>query len=187
MTLVAGSAASSQVSTAAELVAALGVERLLGGWKVRAEGPGWLELEVSGLARGRGPVISVLVWPEVWRERASLAPHLMRARSGAYGLMLVGRDDEFAAVAIEELIGKSIPVAEGAAKGKSEAKPEAKSKSVGTVGPGEVLGEVAALTGDAHSATATAHTSARVTAWFSELTSPPPSGTRPRSRRGTWP
>ncbi|MCA9673482.1 MAG: GAF domain-containing protein [Myxococcales bacterium] len=102
---MAGSAASSQVSTAAELVAALGVERLLGGWKVRAEGPGWLELEVSGLARGRGPVISVLVWPEVWREREALAPHLIRARSGAYGLMLVGRDDEFAAASVEELIG----------------------------------------------------------------------------------
>ncbi len=92
---MAGPAASSTISTLSDLLAAVNYDARLAGWTVRAQGPGWLELEVAGLTRGRGPVISVLVWPEVWRDRAALAPHLVRARSGSYGLMLVGSDDEF--------------------------------------------------------------------------------------------
>jgi HD-GYP domain-containing protein (c-di-GMP phosphodiesterase class II) len=37
-------------------------------------------------------VLLVLAWPEVWRDAAALQPHLIRARSGNYGLILVGGD-----------------------------------------------------------------------------------------------
>ncbi len=107
---MAGSAASSTISSLGELLAAVNFDARLAGWAVRAQAPGWLELELVGLARGRGPVISVLVWPEVWQDRAALAPHLVRARSGSYGLVLVGTDDDFAAVAdrgaIDQLTGE---------------------------------------------------------------------------------
>src|SRR4029077_1239595 len=39
-------------------------------------------------------VLLVLVWPEVWRDAAALQPHLVRARSGNYGLILVGGDGD---------------------------------------------------------------------------------------------
>ena len=66
---------------------------------VRRVEPGWMELEISGLSpRVRaGQVLLVLVWPAVWRDPASLAPHLVRARSGNYGLLLVGTDAELSA------------------------------------------------------------------------------------------
>ena len=60
---------------------------------VRRVEPGWMELEISGLSpRVRaGQVLLVLVWPAVWRDPASLAPHLVRARSGNYGKLLRAR------------------------------------------------------------------------------------------------
>jgi HD-GYP domain-containing protein (c-di-GMP phosphodiesterase class II) len=91
------------IRTPAELAAAVAEPGRLPGWSVRTRGPGWLELEVRGLARGRGPVIVVMCWPELWRDRDALGPHLVRARSGSYGLLLAGSDDDFVAVPVEEL------------------------------------------------------------------------------------
>ena len=94
---MAGTAASPLISTPAELAAAVETDpRLKMMWSVRTIGPGWLELELAGLGRNRGPVIVVLAWPELWGDKVSLGPHLVRARSGSYGLLLVGTDEDFA-------------------------------------------------------------------------------------------
>src|SRR5262245_9898566 len=58
---------------------------------------------MAGLARGRGPVIVVACWPELWRDPGSLGPHLVRARSGSYGLLLVGTDADFAGSSVDQL------------------------------------------------------------------------------------
>jgi len=84
------------IRSAAELAAAVEADPRLRGWSVRTQGPGWVELEVVGLARGRGTVMVTLCWPELWRDRESVSPHLVRARAGSYGLILVGTDDDFA-------------------------------------------------------------------------------------------
>jgi HD-GYP domain-containing protein (c-di-GMP phosphodiesterase class II) len=92
------------VATIADVVAAVTADARLGAWMLRRSGDGWLELEVARLsARGKGPIIAVLAWPEVWLEPRRLEPHLVRARSGNYGLCLVGTDADFAAGAVERL------------------------------------------------------------------------------------
>ena len=63
---------------------------------MREEGAGWLEVV-------RAPVVMVLAWPELWRDRAQLEPHLTRARSGNYSLVLVGTPDQLADGRVEEL------------------------------------------------------------------------------------
>jgi HD-GYP domain-containing protein (c-di-GMP phosphodiesterase class II) len=63
---------------------------------VRSAGGGFIELDI-----GAGSV--VLAWPEIWRDRARLGPHLTRARAGYSPLVLMGTDDDFAAGAIEHL------------------------------------------------------------------------------------
>ena len=50
-------------------------------------GATWLELRHEG-----GAV--VLTWPALWGDRAALAPHLMRARTGYAPLVLLGSDGE---------------------------------------------------------------------------------------------
>jgi HD-GYP domain-containing protein (c-di-GMP phosphodiesterase class II) len=45
----------------------------------------------------------VLVWPEVWRDPERLAPHLSRARTGAFALVVVGSADELSDPAIADL------------------------------------------------------------------------------------
>jgi len=95
------------IRTPEELGVAVGSEARLRGWTIRTQGPGWIELEVAGLVRSRGPVIVVLCWPDLWRDRAALVPHLVRSRSGGYGLMLVGTDDDFSGGAIDELTNEA--------------------------------------------------------------------------------
>ena len=62
-------------------------------YRVRRQGDGWIELEVVA-QRGAEPVLLVLAWPEVWRDAGRARPHLVRARSGNYGLILVGGDED---------------------------------------------------------------------------------------------
>jgi HD-GYP domain-containing protein (c-di-GMP phosphodiesterase class II) len=76
-----------------DLVAAVSRDRRMLGYRVRRQGDGWIELEVLA-QRARTPVMLVLVWPEVWKDGAAFAPHLTRARSGNYGLIVVGSDAE---------------------------------------------------------------------------------------------
>src|SRR5689334_4251918 len=83
--------------TADDVVAAIARDERLTGCTVRRQEPGWLEVEVTGLSRakGEGGVMLVLCWPEVWNDAVRLAPHLVRARSGNYALLVVGEDDDF--------------------------------------------------------------------------------------------
>jgi HD-GYP domain-containing protein (c-di-GMP phosphodiesterase class II) len=88
------------VASPDELVGAVARDRRMGGYRVRRQGDGWIELEVVA-QRSRMPVLLVLAWPEVWTDPAQLRPHLVRARSGNYGLMLVGTDAEFEAAQLD--------------------------------------------------------------------------------------
>jgi HD-GYP domain-containing protein (c-di-GMP phosphodiesterase class II) len=72
-----------------DLVNAVARDRRMSGYRVRRQGDGWIELEVIA-QRSRSPVLLVLAWPDVWNDEAQLEPHLVRARSGNYGLILVG-------------------------------------------------------------------------------------------------
>jgi HD-GYP domain-containing protein (c-di-GMP phosphodiesterase class II) len=79
-----------------DLVHAVARDRRMSGYRVRRQGDGWIELEVVA-QRARGAVLLVLAWPDVWNDPAQLEPHLVRARSGNYGLILVGSDAELEA------------------------------------------------------------------------------------------
>ncbi|HEY1815145.1 MAG TPA: HD domain-containing phosphohydrolase [Kofleriaceae bacterium] len=81
------------VATPDDLVHAVSRDRRMAGYRVRRQGDGWIELEVVS-QRPRMPVLLVLAWPDVWRDAVALEPHLVRARSGNYGLVLVGTDAE---------------------------------------------------------------------------------------------
>src|SRR5580704_7921671 len=76
-----------------DLVSAVARDRRMAGYRVRRQGDGWIELEVVA-QRARQPVLLVLAWPDVWRDPDALEPHLVRSRSGNYGLILVGTDAE---------------------------------------------------------------------------------------------
>src|SRR5512134_3067072 len=82
------------VASPDDLVSAVSRDRRMQGYRVRRQGDGWIELEVIA-QRARSPVLLVLAWPDVWRDTKLLQPHLVRARAGNYGLILVGSDQEF--------------------------------------------------------------------------------------------
>ena len=86
-----------------DLVSVVSRDRRMAGYKIRRQGEGWIELEVVA-QRARLPALLVLAWPTVWLDAEQLAPHLVRARSGNYGLILVGTDAE-----IEEAKLDSMP------------------------------------------------------------------------------
>lgn len=90
------------VASPDDLVGAVARDRRLSGYRVRRQGDGWIELEVLAL-RGRMQVLLVLAWPEVWQDPVQLRPHLIRARSGNYGLILVGSDAEFEAAKLDTI------------------------------------------------------------------------------------
>jgi HD-GYP domain-containing protein (c-di-GMP phosphodiesterase class II) len=76
-----------------DLVNAVARDRRMTGYRVRRQGDGWIELEVIA-QRARSPVMLVLAWPDVWKDATAFEPHLIRARSGNYGLILVGADPD---------------------------------------------------------------------------------------------
>jgi HD-GYP domain-containing protein (c-di-GMP phosphodiesterase class II) len=45
----------------------------------------------------------VLAWPEVWRDPEQLDPHLIRARSGNYSLLLVGSDEQIDEARLDQM------------------------------------------------------------------------------------
>jgi HD-GYP domain-containing protein (c-di-GMP phosphodiesterase class II) len=83
-----------------DLVGAVARDRRMIGYRVRRQGEGWIELEVVA-QRSRMPVVLVVAWPELWRDPALLAPHLVRARSGNYGLILAGTDEDLEGTRLE--------------------------------------------------------------------------------------
>lgn len=76
-----------------DLVNAVSRDRRMNGYRIRRQGDGWIELEVVA-QRARMPVLLVIAWPEVWRDAEQMKPHLVRARSGNYSLIIVGTDAE---------------------------------------------------------------------------------------------
>jgi len=81
------------VASPDDLVNVVARDRRMMAYRVRRQGDGWIELEVVA-QRARMPVLLVLAWPEVWRDPEQLRPHLVRARSGNYSLVVVGSDAE---------------------------------------------------------------------------------------------
>ncbi len=90
------------VATPDDLVNAVSRDRRMVGYRVRRQGDGWIELEVVA-QRARMPVMLVLAWPEVWQDAVQLKPHLVRARSGNYGLIMVGTDPLFEEARVESM------------------------------------------------------------------------------------
>jgi HD-GYP domain-containing protein (c-di-GMP phosphodiesterase class II) len=87
-----------------DLVNAVARDRRMIGYRVRRQGDGWIELEVVA-QRSKVPVLLVVAWPEVWRDAQALVPHLVRARSGNYALLLCGNDAELDAARLADLPG----------------------------------------------------------------------------------
>ncbi len=94
------------VAGADDLVNAVARDRRMLGYRVRRQGDGWIELEVVA-QRARMPVLLVLAWPEVWKDPEQLKPHLVRARSGNYGLIVVGTDPELEEARLDAMPGDS--------------------------------------------------------------------------------
>lgn len=91
-----------EVASPDDLVSAVARDRRMAGYRVRRQGDGWIELEVVA-QRARMPVLLVIAWPEVWKDAAQLKPHLVRARTGNYGLIFVGTDPEFEAAQLDTM------------------------------------------------------------------------------------
>ncbi|MCX5743012.1 MAG: GAF domain-containing protein [Proteobacteria bacterium] len=85
-----------------DLVNAVARDRRMIGYRVRRQGDGWIELEVVA-QRSKLAVLLVVAWPEVWRDADLLRPHLVRARSGNYALIVVGSDDELEAAKLDTM------------------------------------------------------------------------------------
>jgi len=94
------------VASPDDLVNAVARDRRMLGYRVRRQGDGWIELEVVA-QRSRMPVLLVLAWPDVWTDAEQLKPHLVRARSGNYGLIVVGSDQELEAARLDAMPGDS--------------------------------------------------------------------------------
>jgi HD-GYP domain-containing protein (c-di-GMP phosphodiesterase class II) len=99
------------VASPDDLVGAVSRDRRMAGYRVRRQGDGWVELEVVA-QRARMPVLLVLAWPEVWKDPVQLAPHLVRVRSGNYGLIVVGSDADFADAQLDTMPGDTDITAE---------------------------------------------------------------------------
>jgi HD-GYP domain-containing protein (c-di-GMP phosphodiesterase class II) len=100
------------LKTAGDVARALAHDPLLDGWALgvpalstlgddRSTEPastsdGFLEIQ-------RGAAVLVLCWPGTWLEASRLAPHMTRARSGTYSLVLVGSAEELALPRIAEI------------------------------------------------------------------------------------
>jgi HD-GYP domain-containing protein (c-di-GMP phosphodiesterase class II) len=94
------------VASPDDLVNAVARDRRMIGYRVRRQGDGWIELEVVA-QRARMPVLLVLAWPDVWKDPEQLKPHLVRARSGNYGLIVVGTDPELEEARLDAMPGDS--------------------------------------------------------------------------------
>jgi len=89
------------LTTVDDVARAFEAEKRLAAWNVRDAQTSYLEVE-------RGDVVLVLAWPDLWRDEAAFAPHLTRARSGNYALILLGSDDDFTDGEVDQLT--NIPV-----------------------------------------------------------------------------
>ncbi len=90
------------VASPDDLVNAVTRDRRMAAYRVRRQGDGWIELETVA-QRSRITVLLVIAWPEVWRDPERLRPHLVRARSGNYSLIVVGSDVELEDARLETM------------------------------------------------------------------------------------
>ncbi|MBA3465768.1 MAG: GAF domain-containing protein, partial [Deltaproteobacteria bacterium] len=90
------------VASPDDLVNAVARDRRMIGYRVRRQGDGWIELEVVA-QRARMPVLLVIAWPSVWQDPEQLQPHLVRARSGNYSLIVVGTDAELEEAGLDKM------------------------------------------------------------------------------------
>ncbi len=91
------------LETREQLLSALRSDPRFSDWTVRGEGAGYVEL-------ARDPVVLVLAWPDLWRDRALVEPHLTRARSGNYTLIVVGTADDLASGRVDELAAAAVRI-----------------------------------------------------------------------------
>jgi HD-GYP domain-containing protein (c-di-GMP phosphodiesterase class II) len=88
------------IRTPEEAADALGTDPRFAGFQVRSlsvtVGDRYVEID---LANGD----LTLAWPDLWQDRAKLASHLLRARSGYSPLLLLGTDDEFESFGTDSL------------------------------------------------------------------------------------
>ena len=88
--------AGGMISSRDEVAQVLATSPLMSDWSVHRAGDHYLEL-------GRGAVIVILAWPALWRDRDQLEPHLVRARTGNYTLVLVGEAAELADIPLAQV------------------------------------------------------------------------------------
>jgi HD-GYP domain-containing protein (c-di-GMP phosphodiesterase class II) len=86
------------LTTADQVAQAIEGDERLRRWSVKDRRDGYLEVQ-------HDDSILVLVWPALWRDAARLEPHLVRARSGNYALVLLGTDADFVDGAVDKLGG----------------------------------------------------------------------------------
>jgi HD-GYP domain-containing protein (c-di-GMP phosphodiesterase class II) len=84
-----GQAGVAPIRNLDELCGMLNADERLTGYTLKHRDAAWVELSVPD-----GAV--VLAFPELWRDRAKLEPHLTRSRSGYFSLVLIGSDEDFA-------------------------------------------------------------------------------------------
>ncbi|HWO24595.1 MAG TPA: HD domain-containing phosphohydrolase [Kofleriaceae bacterium] len=107
-----------EVASPDDLVSAVSHDRRMSAYRVRRQGDGWIELEVVA-QRARMAVLLVVAWPSVWGDPEQMRPHQIRARSGNYGLILVGTDAEIEAGKLDAVSADTDAIAEVAPIGMS--------------------------------------------------------------------
>ncbi|MBI4509838.1 MAG: GAF domain-containing protein [Deltaproteobacteria bacterium] len=91
-----GASSPVLVRTLDDLVTILGSDPRFDQYPIRARGDGFVEVALPDGCL-------VMAWPDLWRDRSRLNPHLTRARAGYLPLVLLGTDAEFAALFADEL------------------------------------------------------------------------------------
>ena len=94
-----GAGDETLLASADDLAHCIGTDPRLDGWSLTRRGAGYLEIQ-------RGEVMLILAWPRLWTDADELAPHLVRARSGNWSLLLFGSDAEFHAHRVDALGGE---------------------------------------------------------------------------------
>ncbi len=84
------------LTSAEEVADAIETDDRFARWSIKARDRGFLEL-------ASGSTILALVWPEIWRDPFRFEPHLMRARTGNYSLVLFGDDREFVEAQVDSV------------------------------------------------------------------------------------
>lgn len=88
----------SLLHTVEDVAGAISGDPRFSSWRIRSEGPDGLELALH-----RGNCVLLLLGPRLWKRPDLLAPHLQRARSGAFGLVLCGTEEDFSSGRVDRI------------------------------------------------------------------------------------